>query len=243
MKEILDGIRPRSESEVFCSWGIPLLDEKLGEMFCPMVIDITGPQDSGKSTMCYWLMSQVQREGGIAAYIHTDGNFDDNRARQMGLDPDQTLISMCPDGVEEVFDIAKTCVKQKFDIVVIDSMSALRLKDYPHQKPKNVNDAIYKYGRRVLSEVEYLKKTIFVITHQLHHKEGSSLYGGKEMSPYSELARRKATLRLVLDPRRFIKEDGKKVGMTVNIKSRRNLVNNVHIDDNINFYYDGGYHG
>jgi len=107
--------------------GALTLDLALGIGGVPKgrVIEIYGPESSGKTTLCSHIMANVQKEGGTAAFIDTEHALDPAYARKIGVDIDNLLVSQ-PDSGEEALNICETLVKSgSIDIVVIDSVAAL----------------------------------------------------------------------------------------------------------------------
>ncbi|MEX2043584.1 MAG: recombinase RecA [Patescibacteria group bacterium] len=89
------------------------------------VIEVYGPESSGKTTLATHMIAQVQKEGGSAAFIDAEHAFDPEYAKKLGVDIDELLISQ-PDAGEQALDIAETLIKSGgIDIIVVDSVAAL----------------------------------------------------------------------------------------------------------------------
>ena len=107
--------------------GSIALDVALGGGGVPRgrVIEIYGPESSGKTTLCYHIMAEAQKLGGVAAYVDAEHAFDPEYAASCGLNLDALLISQ-PDSGEQALEIAETLVRSgALDVVVIDSVAAL----------------------------------------------------------------------------------------------------------------------
>src|SRR3954466_9164574 len=107
--------------------GSIALDVALGGGGVPRgrVIEIYGPESSGKTTLSYHVMAEAQKLGGVAAYIDAEHAFDPEYAARCGLNLDALLISQ-PDSGEQALEIAETLVRSgALDVVVIDSVAAL----------------------------------------------------------------------------------------------------------------------
>src|SRR3990167_6235333 len=109
------------------STGCLSLDIALGVKGVPRgrVIEIYGPEASGKSTLAQHIVSEVQKLGGIAAYVDAEHALDPDYARKIGVKIDEMLISQ-PDTGEQALEIVETLVRSNaVDVVVIDSVAAL----------------------------------------------------------------------------------------------------------------------
>src|SRR5690349_1372217 len=107
--------------------GSIALDMALGGGGVPRgrMIEIYGPESSGKTTLTYHIMAEAQKLGGVAAYIDTEHAFDPEYAARCGLNLDQLLISQ-PDNGEQALEIAETLVRSgAIDVIVVDSVAAL----------------------------------------------------------------------------------------------------------------------
>ncbi len=107
--------------------GSIALDLALGGGGVPRgrVTEIYGPESSGKTTLCYHIMAEAQKAGGVSAYIDAEHAFDPEYAARCGLNLDQLLISQ-PDNGEQALEIAETLVRSgAIDVIVVDSVAAL----------------------------------------------------------------------------------------------------------------------
>ena len=107
--------------------GSLALDIALGVGGVPRgrVVEIFGPEASGKTTLAMHIMAEAQKEGGIAAFIDAEHAQDPNYAQRLGLDLDTLLISQ-PDTAEQALEIAEALVRSgAVDVVVVDSVAAL----------------------------------------------------------------------------------------------------------------------
>src|SRR6266550_1963013 len=107
--------------------GSIALDVALGGGGVPRgrVIEIYGPESSGKTTLSYHIMAEAQKAGGVAAYVDAEHAFDPEYAARCGLNLDALLISQ-PDNGEQALEIAETLVRSNaIDVVVVDSVAAL----------------------------------------------------------------------------------------------------------------------
>ena len=109
------------------STGSISLDIALGIGGVPKgrVIEIYGPESSGKTTLATHIIAEAQKKGGIAAFIDAEHAFDKNYAKKLGVDVDNLLISQ-PDNGEQALEIADNLIRSgAIDVIVIDSVAAL----------------------------------------------------------------------------------------------------------------------
>src|SRR5947209_19323504 len=107
--------------------GSIALDVALGGGGVPRgrVVEIYGPEASGKTTLSYHIMAEAQKAGGVSAYIDTEHAFDPEYAARCGLNLDNLLISQ-PDNGEQALEIAETLIRSNaIDVIVVDSVAAL----------------------------------------------------------------------------------------------------------------------
>src|SRR5690606_20158928 len=117
-----------ADHEIACfSSGAPSLDIALGIGGYPRgrVVEIFGPESSGKTTLTLHAIAEVQKVGGVAAFIDAEHALDVNYARRLGVNIDELLVSQ-PDTGEEALEIADVLLRSgAIDLVVIDSVAAL----------------------------------------------------------------------------------------------------------------------
>ena len=107
--------------------GSLALDLALGVGGIPKgrIIEVYGPESSGKTTLASHMIAEVQKQGGVAAFIDAEHAFDPEYAKNLGIDVDELLISQ-PDTGEQALDIAETLVRSNgIDVIVVDSVAAL----------------------------------------------------------------------------------------------------------------------
>src|SRR5579862_6126463 len=110
--------------------GSPGLEMAIGSGGLPRgrVIEIYGPESSGKTTLALHAVAEVQKKGGVAAYVDAEHALDPGYARKLGVDIDEMLISQ-PDTGEQALEITDTLVRSGgVDVVVVDSVAALTPK-------------------------------------------------------------------------------------------------------------------
>jgi recombination protein RecA len=120
----------RAEQVPAITTGCPSLDRALGCGGYPRgrIVEVYGPEASGKTTLTLHAIAECQRAGGVAAFIDAEHALDVHYAKQLGVDVDQLLVSQ-PDTGEQALDIAETLVRSGgIDLLVVDSVAALAPK-------------------------------------------------------------------------------------------------------------------
>ena len=167
--------------------GSLLLDDALGIGGYPKgrIIEIYGPESSGKTTVALHAVAEVQKRGGIAGFIDAEHALDPVYAKNIGVDIDELYISQ-PDSGDQALEIAETMVRSgAIDIIVIDSVAAL----VPKQEIEgDISDASVGLQARLMSKalrkltgIISKSKTIVIFINQLREKVGV-VYGNPEVT-------------------------------------------------------------
>ena len=211
------------------STGSLSLDLALGIGGLPRgrVIEVFGPESSGKTTLVYHAIAEAQRRGGICAFIDAEHAMDPTYARRIGVDIDQLLVSQ-PDTGEQALEIAELLIRSgAVDIVAVDSVAALTPKA---EIEGEMGDSHVGLQARLMSQA--LRKlagtlnrtdTICIFTNQLREKIGV-MFGSPETTPGGRALRFYASIRL--DIRRIgpVKDKEDVVGSHVRVKVVKNKV-------------------
>src|SRR5579859_1513188 len=168
--------------------GSVALDLALGVGGVPRgrITEIYGPESSGKTTLCYHIIGNAQRNGGVAAFIDAEHALDPGYARNVGVDVDDLLVSQ-PDTGEQALEIAETLIRSNgVDVVVVDSVAAL----VPRAEIEgDMGDSFVGLQARLMSQA--LRKltgainrsnTALVFTNQLREKI-CDMFGNPETTP------------------------------------------------------------
>lgn len=145
------GEKPASSNVKVISTGSLGLDRATGIGGIPTgrIIEIFGPESSGKTTLCLHIIAQAQKMGGIAAFIDAEHAIDMTYAKKLGVNTDELLISQ-PDSGEQALEITETLVRSAaIDLIVIDSVAALVPK---HELEGNMGDATMGGQARLMSQ-------------------------------------------------------------------------------------------
>ncbi len=211
------------------STGALALDLALGIGGLPRgrVVEIYGPESSGKSTLAMHVVAEAQRNGGICAYIDAEHAMDPVYANAIGVNIDDLLISQ-PDTGEQALEIADMLIRSgALDVVVIDSVAALTPRA---EIEGEMGDAHVGLQARLMSQA--LRKltgtlsksnTIAIFINQLREKVGV-LYGSPEVTPGGRALKFYSSVRLDIRRIESIKDGAEVVGNRTRVKVAKNKV-------------------
>ncbi len=212
------------------STGAFSLDVALGIGGLPRgrVVEVYGPESSGKTTLALHLIAKAQKEGGMAAFIDTEHAMDPGYARKIGVKVEDLLISQPASG-EEALTITETLVKSNsLDVIVVDSVAALAPKA---ELDGNMGDAhvglqarLMSQALRKLTAAISASKTLCLFTNQIREKIGV-MFGNPETTPGGRALKFYASVRLEVRRIGPIKDDtGNIVGNKTRVKVVKNKV-------------------
>jgi recombination protein RecA len=209
--------------------GALSLDIALGVGGVPRgrVIEIYGPEASGKTTLCQHIISEAQRLGGVAAFIDTEHALDPKYAERCGVDVDNLYISQ-PDTGEQALEIAEALVRSgAIDVVVIDSVAALvpraEIEGEMGDAHVGLQARLMSQALRKLSGAVKQSNTALIFTNQLRQKIGV-MFGNPETTTGGMALRFYATVRLDMRRVESIKEGGEVTGNRTKVTVKKNKV-------------------
>ncbi len=212
------------------STGALTLDIAIGVGGVPRgrVIEVFGPESSGKTTLVSHIIANAQKSGGLAAFIDAEHALDPGYARKIGVNLDELLVSQ-PDSGEEALQIAETLVKSNsLDIVVVDSVAALapraELEGQIGDSHVGLQARLMSQALRKLTASINKSKTCCIFTNQIREKIGV-MFGNPETTPGGRALKFYSSVRL--DVRRIatIKDStGRAVGSRTKVKVVKNKV-------------------
>lgn len=180
------------------------------------ISEIFGPEASGKTTLCLHIIAEAQKLGGTAAFIDAEHGLDPSRAKVIGVDLDELLISQ-PDNGEQALEIVETLVRSNaIDLIVIDSVAALvpkaEIEGEMGASMMGLQARLMSQALRKLTGVISKSKTAVVFTNQIRQKIGI-IFGNPETTPGGLAMKFYASIRIHLRKIANIKTtDGKTVG-------------------------------
>ncbi|MDO8391200.1 MAG: recombinase RecA [Actinomycetota bacterium] len=209
--------------------GALALDVALGVGGLPRgrVVEIFGPESSGKSTLAMHVVAEAQRNGGICAYIDAEHAMDPVYARAIGVDIDQLLISQ-PDTGEQALEIADMLVRSgALDVVVIDSVAALtpraEIEGEMGDTHVGLQARLMSQALRKLTANLNRTNTIMIFINQLREKIGV-MFGSPETTPGGRALKFYASVRLDIRRIESIKDGAEVVGNRTRVKVVKNKV-------------------
>ena len=150
------------------------------------ITEIFGPEASGKTTLCLHVIKEAQKKGGTAAFIDAEHALDPSRARLIGVDLDNLLISQ-PDNGEQALEIVETLVRSNaVDVIVVDSVAALvpkaEIEGDMGDSMMGVQARLMSQALRKLTGAISKSKAVVIFTNQLRQKIGV-MFGNPETTP------------------------------------------------------------
>ena len=222
------GDAPVEEIESIPSGSINL-DMALGIGGYPKgrIIEIYGPESSGKTTLAIHAIAEAQKKGGIAAFIDAEHAFDSSYAKQLGVDIDNLLVSQ-PDNGEQALEIADNLIRSgAIDIIVIDSVAALTPKS---EIEGEMGDSKMGLQARLMSQAlrkltANISKTkcCCIFINQLREKIGV-MFGNPETTTGGNALKFYASVRIDIRRIQAIKDGDSNVGNRVKVKIVKNKV-------------------
>ena len=201
--------------------GSITLDMALGVGGYPKgrVIEIYGPESSGKTTLAIHAIAEAQKAGGIAAFIDAEHAFDSFYAQKLGVDVDNLLISQ-PDNGEQALEIADSLIRSSaIDIIVIDSVAALTPKA---EIEGEMGDSKMGLQARLMSSISKTK-TVCIFINQLRDKIGV-VYGNPETTTGGNALKFYASVRIDIRRVSVIKDGEEQLGTRTRVKIVKNKV-------------------
>ena len=183
------------------STGALSLDIALGINGVPRgrIIEIYGPESSGKTTLCQHIIANAQKEGGVCAFVDTEHALDPSYARKIGVNVDELLISQ-PDCGEDALTITETLVASNaVDVLVVDSVAALtpkaEIEGSMGDSHVGLQARLMSQALRKLTSLVSKSKTCLIFTNQLREKIGV-MYGNPEVTTGGKALKFYASIRM-----------------------------------------------
>ncbi len=211
------------------STGILPLDLALGAGGLPRgrVVEIYGPEASGKTTVCLSTIAEAQKGGGTAAFIDAEHALDPQWAEKLGVKLDSLLISQ-PDTGEQALEIAETLIRSGgIDVIVIDSVAALvpraEIEGEMGDSMMGVHARLMSQALRKLTAVISKSKTIVIFTNQLRQKIGV-MFGNPETTTGGMALKFYASIRMDSRKIESLKDGDKVIGSRHRVRVVKNKI-------------------
>jgi recombination protein RecA len=209
--------------------GILSLDVALGVGGVPRgrIVEIFGPESSGKTTLAQHIIAEAQMKGGIAAFIDAEHALDPNYAKKLGVNIDELLVSQ-PDTGEQALDITEELVRSgAVDVIVIDSVAALvpkaEIDGEMGDSHMGLQARLMSQALRKLTGIVGKTRTTVIFINQLRQKIGV-MYGNPETTTGGNALKYYASLRLDIRKIETLKKDGLEYGNRVRVRVLKNKV-------------------
>jgi recombination protein RecA len=191
------------------------------------VIEIYGPESSGKTTLALHIVAEAQKVGGVAAYIDAEHAMDAEYAGKLGVDIDQLLISQ-PDSGEQALEIAEALVRSNgVDVIVVDSVAALvpraELDGEMGDSLPGLQARLMSQALRKLTAIVSSSNTCFIFINQIREKIGV-MFGSPETTSGGRALKFYSSLRLDIRRIGAIKDGDRFVGNRTKVKVVKNKV-------------------
>ena len=227
------------------STGSLAIDYALGVGGLPRgrIIEIYGPESSGKTTLALQCVAECQKEGGKAAFIDAEHAIDPRYAKALGVDVDELILSQ-PDSGEQALEIAEVLIKSgAIDLIVVDSVAALvpqaELDGEMGDSNIGLHARLMSKAMRKLAGAMNANNCTTIFINQLREKVGV-MFGNPEVTTGGRALKFYSTIRMEVRKSEAIKDGTEIIGNKVNVKVAKNKVAPPFKTCQVEIYYGQG---
>jgi recombination protein RecA len=199
----------------------------IGGLPCGRVVEIYGPESSGKTTLALQVIAEAQRTGGMAAFVDAEHALDAQYAQKLGVDLENLLVSQ-PDNGEQALEIVEVLIRSNsVDVVVVDSVAALvpkaEIEGEMGEAQMGLQARLMSQALRKLTGVVSKSKTILIFINQLREKIGV-MFGNPETTTGGRALKFYASVRIDIRRIAAIKDGDQVIGGRTRVKVVKNKV-------------------
>jgi recombination protein RecA len=199
----------------------------IGGLPCGRVVEIYGPESSGKTTLALQVIAEAQRTGGMAAFVDAEHALDAQYAQKLGVDLENLLVSQ-PDHGEQALEIVEVLIRSNsVDVVVVDSVAALvpkaEIEGEMGEAQMGLQARLMSQALRKLTGVVSKSKTILIFINQLREKIGV-MFGNPETTTGGRALKFYASVRIDIRRIAAIKDGDQVIGGRTRVKVVKNKV-------------------
>lgn len=209
------------------STGSLSIDHALGIGGVPKgrIIEIYGPEGSGKTTLCLSILANAQREDAICAFVDTEHALDPSYAQKLGADPEELIVSQ-PDNAEQALQIVEMLLRSgQVDVIVVDSVAALtpaaEIEGEMGEQKIGMQARLMSQAMRKLAGLVHKTNSCLIFTNQIRYKIGV-MFGNPETTPGGNALKFFASQRIDIRRVSPIKKGDEIVGYTGKVKVVKN---------------------